>query len=101
MSKPLSPGRIWLARAIALGADALQIVLFPMFMGGAAEGADAVLDGVVAVLLTLICGFHVAFLPTLVAEALPGIDIFPTWTLATLFVTRKAGTLPADAARRG
>jgi hypothetical protein len=95
MSKPLSPGRIWLARAVALAADALQIGLLPLFIGGATEGADAVLDALVAVLLTLICGFHFAFLPTLVAEALPGIDIFPSWTLATLFVTRQAATLPA------
>lgn len=97
MAKGLSPTRVWLARTIALGADALQIALFPLFIGGALEGADAVLDGIVAVLLTLLCGFHLAFLPTLVAEAVPGIDIFPTWTLATLYVTRKAATnrLPA------
>jgi hypothetical protein len=91
MANGLSPGRVWLARAIALAADTLQIVLFPLFIGGAPEGADAVLDGVVALVLTLLCGFHVAFLPTLVAEALPGVDVFPSWTLATLYVTRSSG----------
>jgi ABC-type sulfate transport system permease subunit len=90
MSNTLSPRRIRLARAIALAADTIQIVLLPAFVGGAVEGPDAVLEVVVALLLMMLCGFHVAFLPTLVAEALPVVDVFPSWTLATLFVTRRA-----------
>lgn len=97
MTKALTRDRILLARGIALAADALQIVLFPMFIGGAPEGVDAVLDVAVAALLCWLCGFHAAFLPTLIGEALPGVDLFPSWTLATLFVTRQsAQTLPEE-----
>jgi hypothetical protein len=90
MRKPLSPERVVLARAVAISADALQLYLFPLFMGGVAGGADAVLEVVVGLLLCWICGFHPAFLPTFIGEALPMVDLFPSWTLATLFVTRKS-----------
>lgn len=79
-----------LARSVALVADAVQIGLFPLFVGGAAEGADLVLEVVTGLLLCWICGFHLAFLPTAIGEALPMVDLFPSWTLATLFVTRGA-----------
>jgi len=94
MAKPLTPKRIWAARGIALAADALQIVLFPLFVGGLPEGADAALDVGVGALLWWLCGFHAAFLPTFVGEALPTVDLFPTWTLAVLFVTRKGAEAP-------
>ena len=90
MTRPLSRKRIWTARLIAVGADALQLALLPLFAGGAPEGFDAVLDVVVALLLCGLCGFHLAFLPTFVAEALPTLDILPSWTLAVLHVTRNA-----------
>ena len=83
-----------LARGVALAADAVQIGLFPLFAGGAAEGADLALEAVTGLLLCWICGFHVAFLPTVVGEALPLVDLFPSWTLATLFVTRNREVVP-------
>lgn len=97
MAKPLTPNRIWLARGIALAADALQIGLFPLFSGGIPEGADLALEAVTGALLCWICGFHAAFLPTVIGEALPMVDLFPSWTLATLFVTRRSAApeLPA------
>jgi hypothetical protein len=82
--------QIWLARAIALAADAAQIVLFPFFVGGIPEGADLAVDVGAAALLCWLCGFHVAFLPTFIAEALPVADLVPSWTLAVLFVTRQS-----------
>jgi hypothetical protein len=94
MVKPLTPKRIWLARGIALAADALQIALFPLFSGGVPEGADLALETVTGALLCWICGFHTAFLPTVVGEALPMVDLFPSWTLATLFVTRNSAPAP-------
>jgi len=94
MAKPLTPERVVLARAVAIAADALQIWLFPLFAGGVAEGADAALELVVALILCGLCGFHPAFLPTFVAEALPAVDLFPSWTLATLYVTRRSKQLP-------
>jgi hypothetical protein len=96
MTQALSTRRIWLARGVALAADAVQLGLFPLFAGGIAEGADLALEAVTCLLLCWICGFHAAFLPTVVAEALPLIDLFPSWTLATLFATRQRAALPAD-----
>jgi len=76
------------AWAIAMAADALQIAVFPLFAEGGASPADAGLDVVVAFLLTKLLGWHWAFLPTLGAELIPGLDLFPTWTAAVYFVTR-------------
>lgn len=75
---------------IALAADAIQLAYFPLFVGGAAEGLDAALDAVVALTLCALCGFHVAFLPTAIAEALPVVDLVPSWTLAVLIATRQS-----------
>jgi hypothetical protein len=33
-------------------------------------------------------GWHWAFLPSFVAELVPGLDIFPSWTAAVWFATR-------------
>ena len=34
-------------------------------------------------------GWHWAFLPTLLAELVPGFDLLPTWTAAVFYVTRQ------------
>ena len=78
-----------LAWAVALGADALQIVAFPLFAEGALSPADSVLDLLVAFVLIRLLGWHWAFLPSLAAELIPGADLFPTWTAAVWFVTRQ------------
>jgi hypothetical protein len=96
VAKALSRKQVWTARGIAFAADAVQLALMPLFAGGAPEGADAVFDVGVGAVLCWLCGFHVAFMPTFVAEALPGAALFPTWTLAVLFVTRnRAEPAPA------
>lgn len=77
-----------LAWLVAIAADALQIVAFPLFAPGAMNPADDFLDLAVAVILTKILGWHWAFLPSLLAELVPGLDLFPTWTAAVFFVTR-------------
>lgn len=87
-----SPARIWAARAIAVAADAIQIVAIPAFFGGAASPLNDGLDVAVGVVLVLLVGWHVAFLPTFIAELVPLLDIFPTWTTAVLFVTRGGGS---------
>jgi hypothetical protein len=79
-----------LAWMVAMAADALQLAVFPLFVEGALSPADAVLDAVVCVALVRLLGWHWAFLPTLMIEALPGADMFPTWTAAVFFVTRQA-----------
>jgi hypothetical protein len=80
-----------LAWSIALAADALQIGVFPLFAAGGVSPADTALDLIVAVLLTKVLGWHWAFLPSFATELLPGFDLFPTWTAAVYFVTRKNG----------
>ena len=98
--KPLTTRQIWLARGLALGIDALQIGLLPLFAGGAAEGVDIAVDAVAAVLFLWLCGFHWAFLPTAVAELVPFVDLFPSWTAAVWFATRgKTRALPPSAER--
>lgn len=73
---------------IAMAADALQLAAFPLFAEGGVSPLDGVLDVVVAFMLIRLLGWHWAFLPTLAMEALPGMDLFPTWTAAVYFVTR-------------
>jgi hypothetical protein len=80
--------RIWAARAVAVGADLLQWVLLPMFLAGGLEPTTVALDVVVGGVLTWLCGWHVAFLPTAAVELLPAVDLFPTWTAAVWFVLR-------------
>ena len=45
------------------------------------------LDVLVAALLIRLLGFHWALLPTLAAEAVPALDLAPTWTAAVLLIT--------------
>ena len=80
--------RVWSARAIAVAADLLQIVLFPIFLPGAVSPWSDALDLAVAGVMTALLGWHWAFLPSLVAEVVPGLDLVPTWTAAAFFVTR-------------
>lgn len=77
------------AWAIAICADALQIAAFPFFAEGGVSPADSVLDIIVAFFLIRLLGWHWAFLPSLAAELIPGADLFPTWTAAVWFVTRR------------
>jgi hypothetical protein len=78
-----------LAWLVAMAADAVQILALPMFVGGGSSPADTVLDLAVAAILTRLLGWHWAFVPTLFAELIPGLDLFPTWTAAVFYVTRQ------------
>jgi hypothetical protein len=72
----LSPGRIRLAYAIAIGVDVLQFALGPLGWAFADEGLDAA----AAVALSAVLGFHLLLLPTFALEFLPVADLLPTWT---------------------
>ncbi len=82
--------RVRIARVIAIAADALQIAIFPLFLGGLASPLDVGLDVAVFVVMFALLGWHFAFLPSIVAELVPGLDLFPTWTAAVFFATRKS-----------
>ncbi len=79
-----------LAWAVALVADALQLGFFPLFAAGALSPANDVLDFIVAVVLSRLLGWHWGFLPSFVAELVPGLDLIPTWTAAVFLATRKS-----------
>jgi hypothetical protein len=78
-----------LAWLVAIAADAIQIIGLPFFVEGVLSPVDTLLDIVVAAILTRLLGWHWAFLPGLVAELIPGLDMFPTWTAAVLYVTSR------------
>src|SRR5438552_11971298 len=87
-SRAMTPANVRTARLLAIGADVAQIVVFPLFAGGALSPWDDGLDLLVAAVLTRLLGWHWAFLPTFFAELLPGFDLVPTWTAAVFFATR-------------
>ncbi len=74
------------ALAVAVAADLLQLVFFPLFAPGVLSPLNDVLDIVVAFTLARLIGWHWAFLPTFLGELLPVIDELPCWTLAVLYV---------------
>jgi len=78
-----------LAWLVAIAADAVQIAGMPLFAEGAVSPADSLLDLAVGALLIRLLGWHWAFLPSLAAELIPGVDLFPTWTAAVWYVTRQ------------
>ncbi len=91
------PRRVFAARVIAVLADAIQLGFLPLFIGGAPEGFDAVLDVAVGATMIALVGWHWAFLPAFLAEALPAIDLAPTWTIAVILATRGTGGSPIPA----
>ncbi len=98
----MTPGRVRSARLVAIAADVLQIVVFPLFAGGAASPWNDALDLAVAAALTVLVGWHWAFLPSFLAELVPGLDLVPTWTASVFFATRGMGRAVArDANRAG
>ena len=77
------------ALALAVAADALQLVVFPLFAEGAISPLDDILDLTVMAALASLIGWHWEFLPSFVAELVPGLDLVPFWTLAVANVYRK------------
>jgi hypothetical protein len=71
-----------LAIAVGVIADGLQLLLGPLGW----VFADAAIDVVAMILVSWLIGFHWLFLPTVVLEAVPVIDAFPTWTACVIAV---------------
>jgi len=87
----ISPGtRFRAAMVLAIIADALQVVVFPLFVEGAISPADDLLDFGIAALMVHLLGWHWEFLPSFVAKLVPGVDLVPFWTLAVANVYRKS-----------
>ena len=87
----ISPGsRFRAAMMLAVIADALQIVVFPLFVAGALSPADDILDLGIAAVLVHLLGWHREFLPSFFAKLVPGVDLVPFWTMAVANVYRKS-----------
>ena len=80
--RPLTRTTIFLALAVAVCADGLQLCLG--FFGWAF--GDQIIDVVTMVLVMWLLGFHVLLLPTFVAELIPLVDDLPTWTACVIAV---------------
>jgi hypothetical protein len=86
----ISPGpNFKTAMLLAILADALQIVIFPVFAPGAISPADDILDFGIGAAMIYLLGWHWEFLPSFVAKLVPGVDLVPFWTLAVANVYRK------------
>jgi hypothetical protein len=75
------------AWTVAIVADGIQILVLPLFAAGGFSPADTAIDLAAALILSKLLGWHWAFLPTLIAELIPGLDLFPTWTAAVAYVS--------------
>ena len=84
------------AMILAMAADALQILVVPMFAQGALSPADDLLDLMVAAILTRLVGWHWEFLPAFAAELVPGVDLVPFWTFAVMNVYRKRNPIASQ-----
>ncbi len=78
----LTRTRIVLALAVAVFADALQLLLGPL---GWVFG-DQAIDCVAMALTSWAIGFHILLLPTFVVELVPVLEDLPTWTACTIAV---------------
>src|SRR5262245_25075844 len=87
----VSPGpQFRLAMLLAIVADALQLILFPVFVEGALSPVDDLLDLGIAAMMVRLLGWHWEFLPSFFAKLVPGADLVPFWTIAVASVLRKA-----------
>jgi hypothetical protein len=87
----ISPGpRMKAALALAILADIVQIVLFPIFFAGVESPPDDIIDLSMAGILSWLLGWHWEFLPTFAGKLIPGVDLAPLWTLAVANVYRKS-----------
>lgn len=94
----ISPGpNFRTAMLLAILADALQIIVFPLFVEGGLSPADDVLDFGVAALLVNLLGWHWEFLPSFLVKLVPGVDLVPLWTIAVANVYRKSKRMAENA----
>lgn len=86
---PLSKTRLRLAWTLALVVDAIQIPASAAGPVGWFLGAG--LDLITMTVMWAMLGFHWAFLPSFITEAVPYLNLAPFWTLAVAIATRGRG----------
>jgi hypothetical protein len=82
-----------IALLIAVLADLLQLVLFPLFVEGTASPLNDALDVAVGLAMVKLIGWHWAFLPSFLGKLIPILDEFPCWTMAVLYVRSERAKL--------
>ena len=82
--------RLRAAMILAIVADLLQLVVFPIFVEGIMSPAEDLLDLGIAGALAYLLGWHWEFLPSFLAKLVPGVDLVPLWTIAVANVYRKS-----------
>jgi hypothetical protein len=90
---PSSP-RMRTALFLAIAADIFQMVVYPLFVEGAASPAEDVLDLCLGGFFSYLLGWHWEFLPSFLGKLVPGVDLAPLWTLAVANVYRKSRNTP-------
>jgi hypothetical protein len=80
----VSPTRRRVALGVAVASDLVQWAFFPVMSEGAASPFEVALDGLTALVILLIVGFRWRLLIALIAELVPGLDMFPTWAAVVL-----------------
>src|ERR1700681_3282547 len=75
---------------VAIIADVLQIVVFPLFVEGVASPVEDILDFAIGAVVVHLLGWHWEFLPSFLAKLVPGVDLVPFWTMAVANVYRKS-----------
>jgi hypothetical protein len=88
--------RLRTALALAVVADVLQMIVFPLVVEGAASPVDDVLDLAMCGILTFLLGWHWEFAPSFLGKLVPGVDLVPLWTLGVANVYRKEKRLAAS-----
>jgi len=98
----VTPGpRLRTAMILAILADVLQLIVFPLFVAGAESPVDDILDLGVAAILTALVGWHWEFAPSFIGKLVPGLDLVPLWSLAVINVYRKAKPSAVASAHAG
>ncbi len=87
-SHAITPRRIKLAFVVGVLADILQLPVSLSLLAGfvPAEGLDAAIDVVAAVLVNWLLGFHWALLPSFALKLIPVVNVAPTWTACVAYV---------------
>lgn len=90
----MTRNRILAARILAVAADAIQLGIWPLFVGGATSPVNDVLDVAVGAAMVSLVGWNWVFIPSFAAELIPFVDMAPTWTVAVMIATRKGAVEP-------
>lgn len=93
----MTRNRILAARILAVAADAIQLGIWPLFVGGATSPVNDVLDVAVGAAMVWLVGWHWVLIPSFAAELIPFVDMAPTWTTAVMIATRGGATEPLPA----